>query len=156
MNNPFARAQTLGQWLRSSICWAVVGGSSWWGLTTSFLTKCKGNNEFLISILLAVTAQVMLWWLAVGTGRSLLVRRPDSWLEIASWVWYVLLHLALLLALGLTLLYGRLIMAFSVPKALVVPCGYLHHHHPNFYYKNAFFEGHKSFWPHLWIMTWPR
>jgi len=127
MNNPFARVQTLGQWLRRSICWAVVGGSSWWGLTTSLLAKYKGNNTFLISIILAVKVQVLLWWLAVGAGKSLLARRPDSWLEVVSWVWYVLLHLALLLALGLTLLSGRLLMAFSVPNALVVPCGYPHH-----------------------------
>lgn len=154
MNNPFARVQTLGQWLRRSICWAVVGGSSWWGLTTSLLVKYKSNNTFLISIILAVTVQVLLWWLAVGAGRSLLARRPDSWLEVVSWVWYVVLHLVLLLALGLTLLSGRLLVVFSVPNALEVPCGYPHYH--NFCYKNVFFESHKSCYPQPWIMPWPR
>jgi hypothetical protein len=107
------RPATVSQWLLGSLCWTVIGVGSWWELTTGLLAEQPGDSGVISSLLLAGLLQGLLWWQAVGNARKLLLQRPVAWLQLAGWGWYTLLHVALLLALGLTVFYGLLFMAFS-------------------------------------------
>jgi hypothetical protein len=113
MTNPLARPQTLGHWLLNSICWTVAGAGGWWWLTTSLLAMNKDDSGLVVGVIAALLIQALLWWRAMPGAWHLLAPRIDSWLQLVGWVWWILLHLALLAALPLTLFYGLLILAFS-------------------------------------------
>jgi hypothetical protein len=94
MYNPFAKPQTPGQWLVSSLCWAVLSVGSW-GLLVLLLFQSSLAEE------LTVTAAMLTFWISYAlvlrrsvVGASSFVYAPEvhmSLLGVAGICWIVLL-----------------------------------------------------------------
>lgn len=104
MRSPFSCPHTPGQWLLSSVCWAIVGIGSWL-LSTAALIEVPYNqktpDEPLV-FLAFIVAHGLVWWKALpGLHR---MEKNSSWLEMLAFVWQVLLAAFQLLWLGVMLL----------------------------------------------------
>lgn len=116
MRNPFARPRTPEQWLLGSVGWTVLGVAGWWAAVAA--TPSLYDENIVVGAQLGTLVQALLWGLAVPGGRALLAAEQRRWPAVLGWCWWGLLHLALLLALGLTLLTWLLIAAFHDGKFL--------------------------------------
>jgi hypothetical protein len=119
MKNPFLEPHTVGEWLRSSLCWTGACLIPWW-ITWMVLDNVlpKSDNEliFIGMPLSFCVAHALIWWRAVAGGNALIhydeQHRPFSLTRLAARLWFTALvvgqalTLAGLLAAGVLLLIG--------------------------------------------------
>jgi hypothetical protein len=94
MYNPFAKPQTAGQWLWSSLCWAVLSVGSW-VLVVSLLFRSSLAEE------LTVPASMLAFWISYAVvlrrsvvGASSFVYSPEAHMSLLGVIgicWIVLL-----------------------------------------------------------------
>jgi hypothetical protein len=91
MHNPFAKPETPGQWLLSSVLWAVGCCGIWLAISAIVLEapynqKTPSGPVFFISF---AAAYSMIWWKAIPGLKA--VETGASLLEMFAFIWQIVL-----------------------------------------------------------------
>jgi hypothetical protein len=101
MPTTLLKPRTPGEWLASSLVWVVLGGYSW--VVTLWVAIPLASPMPWVVLAAGAALQGWLGWRLAAGGWPVLTRLSSGWLEVAGWIWLLLLLLGLLFAQALTL-----------------------------------------------------
>ena len=112
MRNPFAKPQTLGQWLLGSVCWVVCCLGCFWGsiYTSNYFPK-YGFAHYYPILGTAILICVTMWKQAIFIGWQLVGEEKASALKLMISLWLLLLTVLLIISV---LLIGFVSIAIIV------------------------------------------